>query len=107
MPVKPLGSDWDVRGCVLSAGYQFCEILGKCIRSWEEVCEIPDNCLTWNDGCNMCGVQNGELTFCSEMACFTMSNPECVVWRPDVPNIMPVIDYPMPPLVNPFISDGH
>jgi hypothetical protein len=106
MPVKPLGSDWDARGCVLSAGYQFCEILGKCIRSWEESCEIPDNCLTWNDGCNMCGVQNGELTFCSEMACFTMSNPECVVWRPE-----PIIDYPMPmpmpPLVNPFISDGH
>ena len=42
MPVKPLGSDWDARGCVLSAGYQFCEILGKCIRSWEEACEIPE-----------------------------------------------------------------
>jgi hypothetical protein len=104
MPVKPLGSDWDARGCVLSAGYQFCEILGKCIRSWEEACEIPDNCLTFSDGCNICQVENKQLTLCSEMMCFAQGNPECVVWRPE-----PIIDYPMPmpPLVNPFISGGH
>ena len=32
MPVKPLGSNWDVNGCIASAGYVWCEILGKCLR---------------------------------------------------------------------------
>ena len=39
MPVKPLGSNWDVNGCITSAGYVWCEILGKCLRSWEHACE--------------------------------------------------------------------
>tara|TARA_R110000868_G_scaffold14650_8_gene67830 strand:+ start:259 stop:570 length:312 start_codon:yes stop_codon:yes gene_type:complete len=103
MSVKPPGSDWDVRGCIASAGYLWCELLGRCVRSWETPCEIPYNCLTWNDGCNICGVENGKLTLCSEMACFAQGDPFCAVWAPE-----PIIDYPMP--MPPFtinLGDGH
>lgn len=101
--IKP-GSDWDVRGCIASAGYVWCDILGKCLRSWEQECAYPSNCLTFSDGCNICQVENGQLTLCSEMACFAQGDPYCVVWSPE-----PIIDYPMPmpPLINPFIGDGH
>ena len=117
MPATPPGSDWDARGCIASAGYSWCQILGRCLRAWEEACAIPDNCLTWHDGCNMCSVENGKLTVCTQMMCFAQGTPQCQVWAPGVPNIMPVIDYPMPvidypmpmdpPVINPFIGDGH
>lgn len=35
-----LGGDKDAHGCVGSAGYQWCEIKQKCLRSWEEECSI-------------------------------------------------------------------
>ncbi len=34
----PLGSDRDEHGCIPSAGYQWCESLGQCIRPWETEC---------------------------------------------------------------------
>lgn len=34
-----VGGDRDEHGCILSAGYVWCEKLGKCIRPWEEKCE--------------------------------------------------------------------
>ena len=101
MPVVAPGSDWDVNKCIISAGYTFCEILGRCIRSWEEKCEIPDNCLTWNDGCNTCSVNEGKLALCTEMYCFAQGTPNCMVYQPEM-----VID-PMPPVINPFLGDGH
>ena len=103
MPIKPPGSDWDVNNCIRSAGYTFCEILGRCVRLWEEACDIPSNCLTWNDGCNTCGVNEGKIIMCSEMYCFAMGTPSCMVYAPDP--IM-VID-PLPSVINPFLGDGH
>ncbi len=103
MPIIAPGSDYDLHHCIASAGYTFCEILGRCIRVWEEACEIPNNCLTWNDGCNTCGVNQGKITMCTEMYCFAQGTPECMVYEPDP--IM-VID-PMPPVINPFIGSGH
>jgi len=101
MSVIAPGSDWDVRGCISSAGYTWCDILGKCIRLWAESCKYPENCLGWYDGCNTCNIINGELGACTRMMCFQQEIPECSVWTPDV-----VID-PLPPLINPFIGDGH
>ncbi len=34
-----VGDDKDDHGCIGSAGYSWCEIKGRCIRSWEESCE--------------------------------------------------------------------
>jgi len=108
MPVKAPGSDWDINGCITSAGYVWCEILGKCLRTWEQACQYPTNCLTWYDGCNTCMLVEGEegmtLGGCTEMYCFQQATPYCMVQTPEM-----VID-PMPPLVNPFltpIADGH
>jgi len=40
---------------------------------------IPLNCTSWYDGCNTCGVENGQVIYCTEMACDqTMLKPtEC------------------------------
>ena len=39
--------------------------------------EIPNNCESWFDGCNSCRVENGQLTFCTEMACSENYDPYC------------------------------
>jgi heat shock protein HslJ len=33
-----VGGDRDEYGCILSAGYSWCEVKGRCIRPWEEEC---------------------------------------------------------------------
>ena len=104
MPIKPPGSDFDLNGCILSAGYVWCDLLSRCIRSWEQACSYPDNCLTWNDGCNTCSLINGELGACTEMYCFQQGQPYCMVQAPEVsiePWLMPK------PVIDPFIGDGH
>ena len=112
MPIVKPGSDWDTHGCINSAGYIWCEILNKWLRTWMEACEYPSNCLTWNDGCNTCQLVDGEITLCSEMYCFTMGMPSCSVYEPEV-SIEPwLVDTP-PPVINPFlpqapsVGDGH
>lgn len=35
-----VGGDKDVHGCIGSAGYTWCEIKQKCLRVWEEKCEV-------------------------------------------------------------------
>jgi len=50
---------------------------------------IPVNCISWYDGCNTCGVENGALTFCTEMACVNsqMGKPYCKAFSPlEVPS---------------------
>ena len=114
MPPKPIGADY-VNNCLVSAGYVWCEILNKCLRTWEQACEYPTNCLTWNDGCNTCQLLDGEIGGCTEMLCFQQGTPYCMVQASDQevgiePWLMnppePVID-PMPPVINPFLGDGH
>lgn len=34
-----VGADEDEKGCILSAGYSWCEEKQKCLRPWEEECE--------------------------------------------------------------------
>ncbi len=35
-----VGADRDIYGCIGSAGYSWCSIKNKCLRIWEEKCEI-------------------------------------------------------------------
>ena len=37
-----LGGTKDLHGCIPSAGFQWCEALGKCHRPWETACRVPD-----------------------------------------------------------------
>ncbi|MEI6191304.1 MAG: hypothetical protein WCP24_02985 [bacterium] len=35
-----IGGDKDEHGCKASAGYSWCEVKNKCLRVWEEKCEV-------------------------------------------------------------------
>lgn len=37
-----VGGDKDVHGCIGSAGYSWCEVKQKCLRIWEEKCELVE-----------------------------------------------------------------
>ncbi len=36
---KLIGGDQDAHGCLIAAGYSWCEVKNKCLRVWEEGCE--------------------------------------------------------------------
>lgn len=36
---KLIGGDKDSHGCLIAAGYSWCEVKNKCLRTWEEKCE--------------------------------------------------------------------
>ena len=40
--------------------------------------QIPWNCAEWYDGCNTCGVSEGQLQACTMMMCFTNNQPYCM-----------------------------
>tara|TARA_A100001015_G_C14968549_1_gene704110 strand:- start:96 stop:821 length:726 start_codon:yes stop_codon:yes gene_type:complete len=56
----------------------------KCIRDTQRrffKCvdnPIPENCATWNDGCNTCQVNNGVAEICTMMYCITQNTPYCM-----------------------------
>jgi len=39
-PRNIVGNDKDEHGCISSAGYSWCEPKDKCLRQWEEGCEL-------------------------------------------------------------------
>ena len=125
-------------GCVLDGGYQWCEEMNSCVRSWEVSCpslnqimipdgllppsppslppppprpidpeypvdplpidplpidplydgtptSIPSDCVTWNDGCNICrrnpnDMSSGSQGACTRMMCFRQAKPFCMTY---------------------------
>lgn len=45
------------------------------------------NCISYFDGCNNCGVENGEITFCTEMYCEVYQEPKCTQYASDTVSI--------------------
>lgn len=39
-PTEPIGGQKDEHGCLIPAGYSWCETKQKCLRTWEESCDI-------------------------------------------------------------------
>lgn len=39
-PAAIVGGDRDAHGCIGSAGYSWCEVKQKCLRVWEEKCDL-------------------------------------------------------------------
>lgn len=87
-----IGGDKDEHGCLGPAGYTWCEEKQKCLRVWEEACEtenttkttIPENCISWYDGCNTCGAKDGELTMCTMMYCEEpIGEAKCLAYAPE------------------------
>ncbi|HUW21461.1 MAG TPA: hypothetical protein VMW41_02215 [Candidatus Bathyarchaeia archaeon] len=37
-----IGGDQDEHGCLIAAGYSWCEVKQKCLREWEEPCELEE-----------------------------------------------------------------
>lgn len=91
---KRIGGEKDEHGCLIAAGYSWCESKQKCLRMWEEEC--PDNktvsakeCTTDNDcikgGCSgtICQSKNAEPIFTTceylpEYACYKEISCGCV-----------------------------
>merc|ERR1719483_747267 len=44
-----------------------------------EVC--PEGCTSWFDGCNTCGCEGGEVSFCTEMFCVRPEEPYCMAYE--------------------------
>ena len=41
---------------------------------------IPNNCISWYDGCNTCSTNNGMLGSCTRMMCFREDIPRCLTY---------------------------
>ena len=65
----------DECGCQISCPSYDCSI--------QNVPTIPDNCVTWNDGCNTCQVRNGRADICTLMYCFRQAEPYCMHFSTD------------------------
>jgi len=39
---------------------------------------IPQDCVSWHDGCNTCSVNNGVIRTCTRMMCFREDTPHCL-----------------------------
>ena len=39
---------------------------------------VPENCISWFDGCNTCSANNGILGGCTRMMCFREETPHCL-----------------------------
>lgn len=87
---KPIGGEKDEHGCLLMAGYTWCESKQKCLRTWEEECPqappeeaglSPEDCIekggrTVNiDGGDMC---NEHETNIGEVKGFISPNICCI-----------------------------
>ena len=38
---------------------------------------IPNDCIIWFDGCNICSANNGMISSCTEISCLQQGVPEC------------------------------
>jgi hypothetical protein len=47
------------------------------------VVEIPENCVSWFDGCNNCFVEDGKIGACSKKACAVKEEPKCISTKDD------------------------
>lgn len=43
--------------------------------------DIPNNCISWYDGCNICRVDSGILSGCTRMMCLRNDNPRCMSYE--------------------------
>eukprot|EP00478_Filoreta_tenera_P000618 GABV01000623.1.p1 GENE.GABV01000623.1~~GABV01000623.1.p1 ORF type:complete len:366 (-),score=57.16 GABV01000623.1:13-1110(-) len=48
--------------------------------------DVPPHCVKFNDGCHECEVVNGELTACTEQACFVENPSYCMAFEPGFEN---------------------
>ncbi len=92
----PIGGDTDEHGCVLTAGYTWCEIKQKCLRTWEEPCEeISEGALTFEEAKAI--AQNSECIEEGNLKDTYMYNADTKTWWIDLNASLP--DCPDPACV--------
>jgi hypothetical protein len=76
MPYDMVGHCSDGLECVYNMGPMVADAPGTCMiqcstfrDSWGNC--VDEECNSWNDGCNICDVNNNSLETCSEMVCYT------------------------------------
>ena len=74
-----VGSDKDSHGCIGSAGYSWCAVKNKCLRVWEEKCEVAPISTTTNSVvCTM------DAMMCPDGTYVGRSAPDCKFICPSV-----------------------
>jgi hypothetical protein len=58
-----VGGDRDEHGCIGSAGYSWCELKQKCLRTWEETCEATNIPVKKNETMNWKTYKNTQYGF--------------------------------------------
>ncbi|MFH1589706.1 MAG: Kazal-type serine protease inhibitor family protein [archaeon] len=68
--------------CVVWVETGEAEINWMCLGALPPI-EIPDDCISWFDGCNWCGVENGAIGMCTERYCEpeAMEEPKCLQFK--------------------------
>lgn len=79
-----IGGDKDEHGCLIAAGYSWCEAKQKCLRTWEEPCETGNTGLP-NPASVYCEEQGGTLKMVETEAgtqgiCVLEDGTECDEW---------------------------
>ena len=101
MPVydyHPIGGDNDANGCLISAGYSWCEANSECIRSWITPCEDNFN------GCSDClsKQQKGVNIACPTECNLIIDQLPVAIDPMEVPSLYPSIPMPPPPMPMPM-----
>ncbi|MFA5652114.1 MAG: hypothetical protein WC933_02000 [Candidatus Paceibacterota bacterium] len=71
-----IGGDKDAGGCLIGAGYSWCEVKNKCLRVWEEKCELSTDSTTKSASCS----QKGGVWYPKENLCEVnkLSESQCI-----------------------------
>ena len=72
-------NDNSLENCSENVCYMKPSVEAQCLDNiqTDDYIDIPENCLLWFDGCNICNVFNGLLGTCTMRYCFTQGDPFC------------------------------
>lgn len=74
-----IGGEKDSHGCIIPAGYSWCEAKQKCLRMWEEPC---DSLITYNEAHNI--AENSSCTEKGELSDNRVYNGNTRTWWIDL-----------------------
>ncbi|MCX6709623.1 MAG: DUF333 domain-containing protein [Candidatus Woesearchaeota archaeon] len=83
---KLIGGEKDSHGCLIAAGYSWCEEKGKCLRTWEENCTVNETVQIANPASSYCISKGGKLNIVTAEdgsqtgMCTLADNTVCEEW---------------------------
>lgn len=79
---KLIGGDKDEHGCLIAAGYSWCETKQKCLRTWEEECPAEETKMTLVAAKKI--AENSECTDKGDLSENYFYNPNSKTWWIDL-----------------------